>query len=182
MAINIYESVTNPVSGETFKCIEITPASYKMLWTLQANGYVPFEHIHYSQEEVFHVQRGELKLLINGEVLTAKAGESITVPKGTPHLASNNRNEVMEAIVEYTPALDYDTFMKCLCGLTIDGHLDKAGGISIPMMGYFLKKMKCKAMARPTKIPAPAFNMALIVFYLMGVLKGWDKLYQKYTE
>jgi mannose-6-phosphate isomerase-like protein (cupin superfamily) len=181
MAVNIYNSITNPVSGETFRCISITPAAYTMQWILNADGYVPFEHIHYKQDEVFHVQKGELKVLINGIEHIAKAGQEIIVPKGARHIASNNRKEIMEAIITYAPVLDYEKFMQCLCGLTIDGHIDKKGGISIPMMGYCLKEMKCKAMARPTDIPAAAFKMALNVFYIIGKLKGWGKLFKKYT-
>ncbi len=181
MATNIFEATRNPRSGETFRCISVTPELYKMQWTLQPNGYVPFEHIHYLQDEIFYVQQGELKVLIDGVEHFAGPGETITVPMGARHLASNNKNEVMEAIVDYSPALDYDTFMQCLCGLTKDGYLDEKSGISIPMMGYCLMKMKCKAMARPTAIPAPAFNMALRFFYLMGTVRGWNRLFKKYT-
>ena len=181
MAVNLYESISNPISGESFQCLSITPEAYTMLWTLQADGYVPFEHVHYHQDEIFKVQKGELKVEIYGKTLIAKAGQQIAVPKGARHIASNNKKEVMEAIVSYAPALDHEKFMQCLCGLTLDGQLDKKGGISIPMMGYCLKKMKCQSMARPTNIPAPAFNMALIVFYIMGSLRAWGKFYKKYT-
>jgi quercetin dioxygenase-like cupin family protein len=181
MAINIYESYSNPVSGETFKGISLTPEAYTMLWTLQPKGYVPFEHVHYNQDEIFHVQKGELKVVINGVAHIAGAGETITVPKGKRHIASNNKDEVMDAVVSYVPALDHERFTQCFCGIMADGYIDKKGGINIPMMGYCLRKMKCKAMARPTNIPAPAFNMALNVFYLMGMFKGWGKLYKKYT-
>ena len=182
MAINIYENCSNPVTGETFKGISLTPEAYTMQWTLQPEGYVPIEHIHFNQDEIFYVRQGELKVLIEGREYVAGPSETIIVPKGLRHTALNNKNEVMEAVVEYKPALDHDKFAQCFNGLINDGYLDKKGGISIPMMGYFLRKMKCKAMARPTNIPAPAFKAALNVFYLIGTLRGWDKLYKKYTE
>ncbi len=182
MAINLYQSISNPFSGESFCCISANADTYTMQWTLQSKGYVPFEHIHYRQNEIFRVQKGELKVIIDGKTHIAAAGQVIVVPKGARHIASNNKEEVMDALVSYTPALDYDKFMMCLLGLTTDGYMDKKGGISIPMMGYCLKKMKCQAMARPTKIPAPAFNLALRAFYFIGMIKGWNKLYKKYTE
>ena len=181
MATNLYQNITNPVSGEAFKCLSVTPEAYTMQWTLQPEGYVPFEHVHYHQDEVFRVQKGELKVVINGVAHYAGPGESIVVPKGAAHIAMNNRAEVMDSVVSYTPALDHEKFSQCLCGLIEDGYTDAKGGVSIPMMGYFLKKMKCQAMARPTNIPEPAFNMALNVFYIMGSLSGWNKLYKKYT-
>lgn len=182
MAIDIYQSISNPVSGETFRCISISPEAYTMQWTLQAEGYVPFEHVHYKQDEIFKVQKGSLKVIIDGKTHVVEAGQEIVVPRGLRHVASNNSDEIMDAIVTYSPALDHELFMKCLLGLTIDGYLDKKGGISVPMMGYCLKRMQCKAMARPTNIPAPAFNAALSVFYYMGMLKGWNQLYKRYTE
>ena len=152
-----------------------------MEWNLAPQGYVPFEHVHYLQDEIFRVMKGELKVIIDGKEHIARERETITVPKGARHIASNNTTSAMESVVEYTPALDHDVFMKCLCGLTQDVYLDKRGEINIPMMGYCLMKMKCKAMARPTKIPAPVFRIALGVFHIMGGLKGWEKRYRKYA-
>ena len=61
MAVDIFKSVTNPISGETFKGISFTPESFVMQWSLQPQGYVPFEHIHLNQEEIFTVEKGEIK-------------------------------------------------------------------------------------------------------------------------
>ncbi|MCD6012577.1 MAG: cupin protein [Flavipsychrobacter sp.] len=182
MAVNIYESVVNAKTGETFRCIKVTPEAFTMQWTLEPKGYVPFEHIHYNQDEIFTVQKGELKVIIDGVPHIAGPGGRIVVPKGVRHIASNNKEEVMDAVVDYTPTLDHVPFFQCFFGMQHDGHIDKKnGGVKIPMIGYFMKKMKCQALARPTSIPAAAFNIALNVFYIMGVLKGWDKLYKKYT-
>ncbi len=181
MATNIYETCTNPVSGESFKTISYDKEKYVMQWLVQPKGYVPFEHIHLNQDETFHIKSGAIKLVMDGKEYFAKAGESLTVPKGTPHIAYNNLDAVLDCVVEYTPALDYNKFMQCLMGLTNDYFLDKKGGIDIPKMGYFLIKMKAKCMTRPTVIPKPMFNIALRVFYLRGLLNGWHKLYKKYT-
>ena len=182
MATNIYDQCTNLISGEGFKTISFDSNAYVMQWTVQPNGYVPFEHMHLHQDEIFHVKKGELKILLGGKEHIAKVGDSMTVPKGTAHLASNNKDEILECVVEYKPGLDYDKFMQCLMGLTNDNLLDKKGGIDIPRMGYFLTRMKTKSMTRPTEIPAPLFNIALKVFYLRGVLSDWSKLFDKYTK
>ena len=182
MATNIYNQCTNPISGEGFKTITFDSNAYVMQWTVQPKGYVPFEHIHLHQDEIFHVRKGELKIILDGKELIAKVNDTITVPKGVAHLASNNKDEVLECIVEYKPGLDYDKFMQCLMGLTNDKLLDKKGGIDIPRMGYFLTRMKTKSMTRPTQIPASLFNIALKIFYLRGVVSGWGKLFEKYTK
>ncbi|TND03689.1 MAG: Cupin 2 barrel domain-containing protein [Bacteroidetes bacterium] len=181
MATNIYEPCTNPISGETFRAISFDKDAFVMQWTVQPEGYVPFEHVHLNQDEIFHVKKGEMRVVIAGKEQIAKAGESITIPKRVVHVAYNNKAEVLDCIVEYKPGLDHDVFMQCLCGLTNDGLNDKKGGISIPRMGYFLARMNAKCMARPTEIPAPLFNIALRFFYLRGVLSGWSRLFEKYT-
>lgn len=181
MAINIYDNCTNPVSGESFRTISSDPDAYVMQWTVQPKGYVPFEHIHLNQDEIFHVKRGELKILMNGKTHLAAEGGAIIVPKGVAHTAFNNGDGILDCVVEYKPGLDHDIFMQCLIGLTKDNLIDKKGGIDIPRMGYFLTRMKAKCMTRPTQIPAPLFKMALKVFYLRGVLSSWSKLFEKYT-
>lgn len=181
MPLNIFESFTNPITGEYFKTMAVTTASFTMDWKVQPKGYVPFEHIHYNQDEVFLVKNGELKIILNGKVRIVKMGETVTVPKGVAHIAFNNTDLPLECIVAYKPCLDQDIFMQCLYGLTADGYLDKKGSFSIPRMGYFLVKMKAKCLARPTNIPAPLFKAVLQLFYICGVLAGWQKLYKKYT-
>ncbi len=153
-----------------------------MEWKLQAKGYVPFEHIHFYQDEVFEIKKGELKVRIEGVEHIVSAGETLTVPKGARHIASNNKEEELVAIVSYVPALDYEQFSKCFCGLTKDGYLDKNGGVNVPMMGFFLKKMKIKALTLPTSIPRPVSKITFMSFYLMGLTKGWNTLYKKYTN
>ena len=182
MAFDIFKPVINPISGESFKAISFTKEAFSMQWTLQPKGYVPFEHIHLNQDEIFHVNKGELKVAIGNKEYIATQGQIITVPKGARHIAYNNKNEVLDCIVEYKPGLDHDKFMQCLLGLTADNFIDSKGGVSIPKMGYCLIKMKAKSMARPTAIPSLLFNVALRVFYVRGILSGWGKLYSKYTD
>jgi quercetin dioxygenase-like cupin family protein len=181
MATNIFERSVNPISGEAFKAISFNKEAFVMEWTVQPDGYVPFEHIHLSQDEIFHVKSGELKIHMGGKEYIGRTGESITVPKGVRHIAYNNKKEILACTVEYKPGLDHDKFMQCLMGLTNDHLLDKKGGIDIPRMGYCLIKMNAKSMARPTEIPSLLFYIALRVFYIRGVLSGWSKMYDKYV-
>lgn len=182
MAIDVYQRCTNPITGETFKALSQTPYAYTMQWTVQPQGYVPLEHLHYNQDEIFYVQKGQLKMIIDGQEQIAGPGEKIIVAKGKKHIAFNNKEDVLETTVEYRPALDQEKFMQCFNGLINDGYVDEKGSPRIRMMGYMLKKMKCQAMARPASIPAPMFKIALRFFYLLGSLKGWSKLYEKYTK
>jgi quercetin dioxygenase-like cupin family protein len=49
------------------------------------HGDSPPLHIHRNEDEVFHVLEGDLRVLAGGSELRAGAGQTLTVPKGTPH-------------------------------------------------------------------------------------------------
>lgn len=182
MAVNVFEPYTNPVSGETFQCLSADESAYIMRWAVQPGGYVPFEHIHLQQDEIFHIHQGSLRVLIEGEEQVAQAGETLVVPQGKRHIAFNQGDGVLDCTVEFRPGLDYLKVAQCVAGLLQDGDYDKHGAINIPKMGYFLKHMNCQSMTRPTSIPAPVFGLALFVFHMTGVFRGWKKIYRRYTE
>jgi quercetin dioxygenase-like cupin family protein len=181
MGVNLYEIFSNPIAGESFRCLSYDQNEFVMEWTVKPNGYVPFEHVHYHQQETFHVIKGELRIAIDKKNYIVKEGGSITAPKGIAHIPHNNKDEELVCIVKYKPALDYYRFFQCFAGLTIDGRYDKKGAVNVPRMCYFMKKMKTRSLARPTSIPAPIFRLAVSVCYLYGRLAGWKNLYHKYT-
>lgn len=55
----------------------------------------PPEHIHQNFDEFFVVEKGTLSLLINGQKRTLKTGESILIPKGTPHKPFNETDQMV---------------------------------------------------------------------------------------
>ena len=67
----------------------------------QENGFVyctaaiePFApgppvHIHTDFDEVFEITNGELSMLVNGETKKIRPGQSLLIPKGTPHKPFN---------------------------------------------------------------------------------------------
>lgn len=182
MAIDLYQPFTNPVTRETFRCLSCTEDAYVMEWIVEPKGYVPFEHIHVSQDEIFHVQQGEIRVVVDRREQTGKAGQTVTVPRGTRHIAYNNTPETLICIVEYKPGLDISRSFQCFSGLTCDGDVYGRYGINIPKMMYFMKRMNVKALARPATVPDPVFRVLMNLFYAYGSLAGWEKMYKKYTE
>jgi len=63
--------------------------------SLEPYAVGPPEHIHQDFDEFFAVEKGTLSLLINGEKRTLKAGESILIPKGTPHKPFNETDQTI---------------------------------------------------------------------------------------
>jgi len=181
MAIDLYQPFTNPVTKETFRCLSGTAEAYVMEWTVQPEGYVPFEHIHVSQDEIFHVKQGEIRVVINRQEQIGRPGETVTVLRGTRHIAYNHTPEPLVCVVEYKPGMDISRSFQCFSGLTCDGDVYGRYGINVPKMMYFMKRMNMQALARPASLPAPIFNILMNIFYVYGSLAGWEKLYRKYT-
>ncbi|HTI57815.1 cupin domain-containing protein [Mucilaginibacter sp.] len=182
MAINIYEQSINPINGEALTAISLTPYAFTMQWISKPGVKLPFQHLHYYQDEIYYVKKGEIKVLMDGKEHVAGPGEKVIVPKGKRHAAINNKDEELETLIEYRPALDQVRLMQCYNGLVNDGYLNESGSVNMRMMGYMVKKMKCKALARPASVPASVFKLMLNVSYLIGKLSGWNKLYEKYTQ
>ncbi len=81
-----------------------------LMVTLKPFAAGPIEHIHEDFDEYFFVEKGTLSLLINGQKRILNAGESILIPKGTPHkpfnetdqeVILNDKNEVHPTMPAY---------------------------------------------------------------------------------
>ncbi|WP_343633636.1 cupin domain-containing protein [Fluviicola sp.] len=182
MATDLYAGFTNPNAGETFRCISNDAEAFVFEWIVQPGGHVPNPHIHFTQDELFHIKSGEIRMVLDGKEYIGKAGDSINATKGASHIAYNNTPEILTCVVEFRPALDSFKFFQCMGGLVLDKDYDKNGQVNIPKMCYFMKRMKAKSITRPTNIPAPIFKIVLNLFYMKGIILGWNKYYKKYTE
>jgi mannose-6-phosphate isomerase-like protein (cupin superfamily) len=182
MAIDLYQPFANPITRETFRCISFTEEAYTMEWTVHPGGYVPFEHVHMKQDEIFHIQRGEMRTRMKGTEVFGKAGETVKVPCGTRHIAFNDRDESLVCIVEYKPGLDHYMAMQCFAGLTLDGNFDKKGLVDIPRIMYLLKRGNFTSLTRPSFAPEWLFRLGMGMFHWYGHVLGWETLYKKYTN
>jgi quercetin dioxygenase-like cupin family protein len=181
MAIDLYKPFTNPITKETFRCISSKPQAYVMEWSVAPGGYVPFEHVHVAQDEIFHVERGEMRAKIDRKEHFGKAGDIVIAPRGIRHIAYNDKDTPLVCTVEYRPGLDHYTTMQCFAGLTLDGYIDSRGLVSIPRILYLLKRFDALSLPRPAFAPEWAFRFGMSVFYQIGTKLGWEKLYMRYT-
>lgn len=179
MPVDLFQPLTNPITQETFRTISTSAEAYVFEWIVAPGGYVPFEHIHLVQDEIFRVEAGEVKLVIDGKDFIGKPGNIITVPKGKRHIAYNNKNATLKAIVEFRPGLDMHLLEQCYNGLLLDGEYDAKGSPPILKLSYFMKGMQ--AVTRPASVPAFALGLVVNFSYCLGILLGWKKLYKKYT-
>ena len=153
-----------------------------MEWTVDPGGYVPFEHVHVNQDEIFHVQRGEMRVKVRGVTQLGKARDTLTIPRGTRHIAFNDKDEALVCVVEYRPGLDHYKTMQCFAGLTLDCDYDKRGLVNIPKILFLLKTANALSLTRPAFAPGWLFQMGMNISYAIGSAMKWETLYKKYTD
>jgi quercetin dioxygenase-like cupin family protein len=181
MPVDVYQPFTNPVTKETFRCLSSTDEAYTMEWIVEPGGHVPFEHIHVNQDEVCHIQRGEMRASIDRREQVGKSGQSFIIPRGIRHIAYNDTPETLVCMVEYKPGLDVLRSFQCFAGLTHDGDLGLVYGIHVPKMMYFMKKLNIAALVRPAFVPEPLFYVGLHAFLVLGNVLGWESQCRRYT-
>lgn len=181
MAVDLYQPFTNPITRETFRCISFSEEAFTMEWTVHPGGYVPFEHVHVNQEEIFHIQRGEMRVRVKGVEKIGKAGDIVIVPRGTPHIAFNDREKPLVCIVEYKPGLDQYKTMQCFAGLTLDCDYDNHGLVNVAKIMFMLKRVSALSLTRPAFAPDWLFRLGMHAFFVIGSVLQWESLYKKYT-
>ena len=152
-----------------------------MEWTVHPGGYVPFEHVHVNQDEIFHIRQGEMRVRLSGRTQIGKVGETLIVPRGTRHIAFNDQDEPLVCLVEYQPGLDHYKTMQCFAGLTIDCAYDRRGLVNVPKIMFMLQKANALSLTRPAFAPEWLFRLGMSVFFSIGSMMKWETMYERYT-
>lgn len=85
-------------------------------------------HYHKTFSEKFEVKQGVLYLQVKKEHMVLQAGESFTVPPGTPHRFYNTKDTSVTFDITLRPGhTGMENFIKIFYGLAADGLTDKKG-------------------------------------------------------
>jgi mannose-6-phosphate isomerase-like protein (cupin superfamily) len=84
-------------------------------------------HLHPLQTNRFTITSGELTFWINGVKTIAKPGDTITIPRKTPHHFWNSGNQGAHYIQEFFPAGNIEDLFSTFFALARDKKLNKAG-------------------------------------------------------
>jgi mannose-6-phosphate isomerase-like protein (cupin superfamily) len=85
------------------------------------------EHVHPLQESSFEVISGNMSFSINGETRMVGPGESILIPKGTPHFFWNESGTEVHAMQYFKPALHIASFFRTFFTLARENKLNEKG-------------------------------------------------------
>ncbi len=179
--IDLTTPFTNPITGETFRCVQSDADSFSVEWHVPPQAGVYLDHVHARQDEIIHVKKGAVVIVIDGQSQRARTGETVRVPQQKRHYNYNAGQEALVCVLEYQPALDQHRFFQCLAGLMRDGEVNAKGQVNIPKMLYFARRMRSRDPLRPARIPAPVFKLLLLFFFIYGSFAGWERQYRQYT-
>lgn len=84
-----YEGIVWSILGQTYTLKQHSDASMAWHAVLPPGTFVP-PHIHPTQDEFIYLLEGELDLLLDGEKVSAKPGDTIRLPMGQSHGIFNN--------------------------------------------------------------------------------------------
>lgn len=66
-------------------------------------GGGPPLHTHATEDEYFHVLEGEITVYVDGQVVVARPGQSVFVPRGAAHCFKNCSTREARVLVLFTP-------------------------------------------------------------------------------
>jgi quercetin dioxygenase-like cupin family protein len=175
------DHIENKITGEKITFIETSHDTngqkLKMEFVVKPKGHDAAYHIHPRQDETFHITKGNLKVRKGKEIIYLKTGDTLVIPKNTPHQWWNESNEEIFFTLEFNPALNMETFLEQLTGLCNDGKTTPKG------LPYFWQIM---AMTKKYEIyiaGVPMFIQKIISATLgpLANLMGYKSYYAKYS-
>jgi mannose-6-phosphate isomerase-like protein (cupin superfamily)/uncharacterized protein YndB with AHSA1/START domain len=84
-------------------------------------------HVHPSQSERYEVISGAMRVQLDGQMHLLRAGDSFTVPAGTPHRQLPAGSEIGHVRVTVTPAGRTEQYLRYLAQLARDGQFNRLG-------------------------------------------------------
>ncbi len=106
------DGVVWDVMGQTYKPVQLSEASFAFDTLFPPGIFVP-PHIHPDQDEFIRVLDGTFDLWLDGEDITASAGDLVRMPKGSRHGIFNRSSAPTRALFWVAPARRlYDLFVQ----------------------------------------------------------------------
>ncbi len=112
---------------ETLEVLEATADLLVLEARYAPRGERPPAHLHPAQDERFEILEGILRVRIGGEERDVRAGETLSVPRGTAHCMWNPRDEPVRARWETRPAGRTEQWFRALAALQRTRYVDASG-------------------------------------------------------
>ena len=121
------QQITNPRTGQTMAFLTMTADLLRIESVNPVAGEREPLHVHPRQQSGAEVVSGELIFEVDGARRRLSAGESISIPPGTPHRFWNEGPQAATSIQSFEPALETAAFFETLFALAAEDKLDAKG-------------------------------------------------------
>ena len=149
-----------------------TPEAIEVEALYGPGGDPPPAHLHPDQDEHFEVLEGALTVKLGGDERVLRAGESIDVPRGTPHQMWNANGEPARVAWRTAPALRTGDWYRTLDRLQREGRVGRNGMPGPLAFAAYLTEYKdvFRLHAGPA---TPVVTGALRALAPIGRMKGY---------
>jgi quercetin dioxygenase-like cupin family protein len=153
----------------------------------RAQSNVP-EHLHLTWTETFEIVAGKAFYKLNHEKKTAKAGDTIIMPRGQPHIHPWNAGDTeliyrqRDDFGETNPDAVQDVLgvFATRAGLSRDGLCDKRGRPKNPFQLAVTLKLLASYGGYDASLSIPMQNFVAATLGSLGKMLGYKAVIQKY--
>ena len=155
--------------GERVTVAEHTPELLAVDAEWAPTSMKPPVHLHPAQDERFEVHAGELSVHMDGETHVVRAGESLEVPRGTPHKMWNAGTEPVRGSWQVRPALRTADFFADVHASRAFRRKPKDGSITLLGSGPILHEYgDVFRLPAPAALTRPLFALLARLAHLRG--------------
>ena len=147
-----------------------TPELLEVEASWDADATAPPPHLHPAQDEHFVIHEGEMTAEVGGVTRTLRAGDTLDVPRGTPHRMWNSGATTARATWQTRPALSTCDFWREMDAARATRPTGKGGVLSPVAVAPILKRHRDVFRLA---IPAPLETAALAVLGTAARVKGY---------
>jgi mannose-6-phosphate isomerase-like protein (cupin superfamily) len=133
-------------------------------------GSPPPTHFHPAQDEHFEVLEGTLRAKVGGEERELGPGETLEIPRGTPHQMWNPGEHGARVVWQTRPALRTEGWFRSIDALHREGRVGRNGMPGPLAFGAFLSEYDDVFRLAG---PGVLVNPAVAVLGALGRLRGY---------
>ena len=109
-------------------------------------------HVHPNQEEIYEIKEGEMEVYLHNHWKLLKAGERVTIPKGTVHAFRNAGKKKVVALNVHNPGLRFGQMLEETQQLIKEGKLTGTSGFK-NIIYMCMQMLKYNDVMVPVKPP-----------------------------
>ena len=110
---------------QTLEVLESSPETLLVEARWEPGGHPPLAHLHPGQDEEFEILEGEIAVRVGDEERTLRAGDRLTIPRGTVHAMWNASDAPARATWRVTPALRTHEMFRTIASGGVEDFLER---------------------------------------------------------